>query len=242
MIEKFNKMDNKKKIIIVFIVTIIIIISVILLSNSTNKDYDYDSLKEDSTNDFVYTVDSEKSDGFFVYVPYINLKGSSIENINEEIDSYMEEFINGDMIRSNYEYEINGKVLSLVIKTIDYGSDDIPLIYFKTYNINLSNGELISDEELLSSYNLTIDDVSSSIEKQFKYFYEEIIKQGYQTEEEDYSYEAFLENRDVENYTDDISYSIEKGKLVVYKPFVIYSILGEEEYFKEDSFRFIISK
>ena len=41
---------------------------------------------------------------------------------------------------------------------------------------------------------------------------------------------------------DDVSYYIENGNLVVYKPFVFYSIFGEEEYFKEDDFKFMIVK
>ena len=241
MIEKFNEMDNKKKISIVFIVAVLIIILVIILSNFTNNSINYEKLKEDSNEDFVYTVDSEKNDGFFVYVPYVNLKGASIKSINEDISSYMEEFADIEMIRSNYEYEINGKVLSLVIKTVDYESDDIPLIYFRTYNINLSNSELVSDGDLLNAYNLTIDDVNNTIEKQFKYWYNDLIKEEY-FDEEECSYESFIANREVDNYTDDISFYIEKGKLIVYKPFVIYSIIGEEAYFKEEDFKFVLSK
>ncbi len=241
MIEKFNKMDNNKKIPILIGGTVVIIVLVILLSYFLNKDHDYKNMKEDKNKDYVYTVDSDRKDEFFIYIPKINIKGSTIENINKDIVSYLDDFIYEDMIRSNYEYEINGKVLSLVIKTVDYGNDDIPLVYFKTYNINLSNMQLLSDEELLSAYEVTLDDVSKSIEKKFKYWYKDLLKEEY-FDEEDCDYECFLGNRDVENYTDDISYYIEKGNLVVYKPFVFYSIIGEEKYFKEEDFKFVISK
>jgi len=239
MIEKFMKMDNSKKIPIVICIAIVFIVAIILYVFNRNGNSDYEKLKEDSKQDFVYTINSKEKNNFFVYVPYINIKG--IKSINDDIDSYMLSFINEDMVRSAYEYEINGKVLSLVIKTVNYDVDDVPEVYFKTYNLNLDTLELINDGDLLVNYELTIDDVSNSIEKQFKYWYKDILKEKY-FDEEECDYECFLENRDVDDYSDNVSYYIEKGKLVVFKPFVFYSIMGEEKYFKEEDFKFIISK
>ena len=239
MIEKFNKLDDSKKktiIIISIIGLILLIVLLTVLKNGTDK---YKNIKEDNKRDFVYTVESKEEDKYFSYVPYVNIRGS--KSINDDINSYVSDFTNKEMIRLSYNYEINGKVLSLVIKTVDYGSDDIPLVYFKTYNINLETRELISDEELLENYNFNYDDVSNSIEKQFEFWYTDLLNEEY-FDEEECDYDCFLENRDVENYADDVCFYIEKGNLIVYKPFVMYSIIGEESYFKEEDFKFVISK
>jgi hypothetical protein len=94
---------------------------------------------------------------------------------------------------------------------------------------------------MLRLYNVTYDDVYKVIEKKFKYWYKDLIKKEY-FDEEDCTYDDFLGNRDVEDYMDNVSYYIEEGKLVAYKPFVFYSIIGEESYFKEKDFKFVISK
>ena len=42
-------------------------------------------------------------------------------------------------------------------------------------------------------------------------------------------------------YMENINYFINNGKLYVYKPFQVYSIFGEEEYFKDTDFEFLIA-
>ena len=239
MIKKFNKLDNNKKIPIVIVFSTILITLLIVFTFFGNKGYNYDSLKEDKDKDFVYTINSIKEDVFFINIPYINISGSSIKSINEEIDSYINEFTNKKMINSSYEYRINGKVLSLVIKTVDYYSEDTPVVYFKTYNINLDTLGLVSNEELLNAYEISSSDVNNTIEKQFEYWYKDEIKKGF-LEKNECDYECFLEYRGGEDYMDNISYYIDNGKLVVFKPFEVYSIFGEEDYFSEQDFKFTI--
>lgn len=238
MIEKFKGLDDNKKIPIVIGINLVLIILIIvyacLRSNSS-----YKTIMEDDKKTIVYTSISKKNDDFFINVPYVNIK--DLNSVNEDIDLYVSDFTDNEMVRLTYEYEINGKVLSLVIKAIDYDTDDVPDVHFKTYNINLDTKTLLSDDDMLSLYNVTYDDVYKVIEKKFKYWYKDLIKKEY-FDEEECDYESFLENRDVEDYMDNISYYIEEGKLVAYKPFVFYSIIGEESYFKEKDFKFVISK
>lgn len=239
MIEKFNKLDNSKKIPIIIITAIILITIIILVSSISNNKSKYNIVKEDINKELVYTIKSTKNGRFYVNVPYINIKNETIKSINEEIDSYIGDFINEDKVILSYEYDVNGKVLSLVIKVIDYDTDDLPIVYFKTFNINLETKGLVSDEELLNAYEVDSDEVNSTIEKQFTKWYKELIKEKYINEEE-CDYDCFLEYREVDEYMEDIAYYIDKGKLIVFKPFNIYSIYGEEEYFDEDDFKIII--
>lgn len=52
-----------------------------------------------------------------------------------------------------YEYDINGIILSLVIKVINNETTYAPEPYFRSYNINLETQEVISDQTLLEYFN-----------------------------------------------------------------------------------------
>ena len=241
MLEKFNRMDNSKKVPMVIGIALLLIVFIIVFSYFRNSGLDYSDIKEYSDKAFVYTINSEKNGSFFVNVPYVNIVGSFGKEINEDIDSYVADFMENDKIRLSYEYNINGKIVSLVIKTVDYNTKNVPKVYFKTYNIDIENQVLLSEDDLLSIYNITTDDVYSIIENQFLKWYEEVKKEGYVNEDE-CDYECFLGYRDVEDYLDDISYYIDRGRLAVYKPFVFNSIFGEENFFKESDFKFILTE
>lgn len=241
MIDKFNKMDNSKKVPIFISIAVILIILVIVFSQFFNNTSSYSDLKEDKNKGFVYTLKSEKNSIYFKKIPYLNINNSFGKEINNDINSFVSDFIDNDKVILSYEYDINGKVLSIVLKCVDYDVKNVPKVYFKTYNINLETSKLLSDEELLSIYNVTSLDVESIIEKKFEYWYKDLVKEGY-IDEEECDYDCFLNYREVDDYLDDVVYYIEKGNLVLYKPFVFYSIFGEENYFKEEDFKFIISE
>lgn len=241
MIEKFNRMDNSKKIPIVISISIGLIIFIILFSYFKNNSSNFNDLREDNAKPFVYTSSTKKTGVYRIEKPYVNIGDSFGKSINEDIESYVSDYTENDKVILSYEYNINGKVLSLVIKTVNYDVKNVPEVYFKTYNINLEEERLLGDEELLSIYNLTSADVETTIEKKFNKWYKDVIKKGYINEEE-CDYECFLNYREVDDYLDDVVYYIEQGKLVAYKPFVFYSIFGEEKYFKESDFMFILSK
>lgn len=241
MIDKFNKMDNSKKVPIFISIAVILIILVIVFSQFFNNTSSYSDLKEDKNKGFVYTLKSEKNSIYFKNIPYLNINNSFGKEINNDINSFVSDFIDNDKVMLSYEYDINGKVLSIVLKCVDYDVKNVPKVYFKTYNINLETSKLLSDEELLSVYNITSLDVESIIEKKFEYWYKDLLKEGY-IDEEECDYDCFLNYREVDDYLDDVVYYIEKGNLVLYKPFVFYSIFGEENYFKEEDFKFIISE
>ena len=239
MIEKFNKLDNSKKIPIIISVGIILIVLVIVLSLGL-KGTNTSLVKENSKKAFVYTIDSKKNGDYFIDVPYVNIKGTSIKSINEDINSYVENFIDKDMVRLSYEFEINGKVLSLVIMAADYDTEDVPSIYFKTYNISLDTRDLLNDEDLLSAYDFSYDDVNASIEKKFEAWYEELKEEYF--DEDECDYDCFLKYRDIGSYINDVNYYVKDGNLIAYKPFVFYSIFGEDYYFKDTDYKFEINK
>ena len=241
MLNKFNRLDNDKKIPIVIGVAVALIVFIVVFSSYKPTGFDYNSLKEDNTKGFVYTINSRREDLFRVEVPYVNLGNALGKSVNEDIDSYVEDFIDKEKLTLSYDYNINGKVLSLVIKTINYDAKSIPEIYFKTYNINLEDMVLLGDEDLLGIYGMNSEKAEAVIESKFEYWYKDVQEKGYINEEE-CDYECFLKYRDVDGYLDNAVYYIDKGKLIAFKPFVFYSVFGEENYFKEKDFEFILSE
>ena len=81
--------------------------------------------------------------------------------------------------------------------------------------------------------------VSEIIENTFKEYYDDLVKKGYY-EPTECNYDCFLGYRDITNYLDNVQYYVKNGDLIAYRPFVFYSIFGDEEYFKTKHFEFLL--
>ncbi len=229
-----NKNHDKQKLIILIILCILLIIGIIVYKIYINYSKDFNYLKEDKNDYLVYTRYNQNQKT----VPYINIKSNDIKDLNEEIVEYCNQYVNIDSLLINYEYNINGNYLSVVIKVIDQ-SKEIPSIGFKTYNINIKNRKVVTDEELLNYFKVDKDQVYKSIENKFKEMYKEEVDKGY-IMENICNYDCYLRFHDIDDYTSNISYLIKNGKLTVYKPFNYSSIFGEEDFFTEESFQITI--
>ena len=83
--------------------------------------------------------------------------------------------------------------------------------------------------------------VEKIIENKLKYYYADEVKTGYITKAE-CNYNCFLKLRHIDNYLDGVCFYIKSGSLIAYRPFIIHSILGEEKYYKNETFEFPITK
>ena len=93
---------------------------------------------------------------------------------------------------------------------------------------------------MLNKYNVKENQINIYLEAKFKEIYTDIIKNGYYTSKE-CDYNCFLNNRRISNnYLDGIAYYIENGSLIGYKYFNFESEYGEEDYFTENDYRFVI--
>ena len=236
-----KKISKDTKFIFLVSISVFLIIFIIFYATQNGKSDNYNDIKEDKNNYLVYTKYEKKGKIYSVYVPYVNIDSDIAKAVNEDIDLFVSEFINNKKSMVSYEYNINGIVLSLVIKIVDYDTNYAAQPYFRTYNINLNTLELLSDEALLSYFNITEDDVEIAIENKFHDYYNKIVEEKYYVEDE-CSYNCFLKYREVSNYLDRVVYYIDKGNLYVYKPFVFNSIFGEEDFFKEKHFKILIVK
>ena len=157
-----------------------------------------------------------------------------------EILDFADSFLTDEDNLIIYDYQVNGKILSLLLKMFDYRSEyDYPVVSFHTYNFDLDEGFLLTDQEVLDLFSTTTEDVSKTIEEKFHEFYDDEVALGYLVPQQ-CDYQCFLNWRGVDNYMDNVYYYVKNGKLVVYKAFTIYSVFGEEEYFTDSSYEFNI--
>ena len=106
---------------------------------------------------------------------------------------------------------------------------------FKTYNFSLSTNRLVSDEELLKKFNKTNSSVATTLERQMKKYYQGELDKYY-LDKDECDYNCFLERRNINSYDEDNYLYVENNKLKFFHSFMIFSNIGEEEFYKNEKF------
>ena len=223
----------------IYLIAVVLIIMILVMAYYRYTRTNYNYLKQDKSEYLVYTLYDNEASTYRIQVPYINVKHENIKDANSKIQQLGNKYSNLKKSIFNYEYSLNGTILSILVKASSYNSV-IPEIEFLAYNINLSTGEIITDDVLLSYYSVNDQIVGKKIENQLKKYYSEVVKQGYMSSRE-CDFKCFLAVRNIDNYLDNVEYYIDDGILYAYKPFLTTSIYGEENYFKEEHFKFQIT-
>lgn len=225
----------------------VILLAIFLIGYYLYKNYysNYNYIKEDSSQYLVYTLDtSTNNQNMHNEVPYINIDSEDARLVNQTIQQYAESFLKNKNNLMVYDSQLNGEVLSILLRMSDYSSGySFPDVSFHTYNFDLNDQTLMTDEELLSLFDVTEDEVKQKIESQFQKYYQQEVKKGFFASQE-CNYDCFLNWRGIQNYNymDSVYYYVENGRLVAYRPFTIYSVYGEEEFFDDESYAFSITK
>ena len=235
---KKKKQYNKT---LIICISTILIISIIIYSFINYNNKDFRNIKQEKTKYLVYTKETKQSGNYTQNIPYINIKGKKIEIINNNIINYLNVFKNNNT-SIDYEYSINGIVLSIILKVEDHSIEVATTPYFRSYNINLNTNELISNKALLNELNIKEEDVKNRIDETLKYYYLDISKKEY-FDIRECNYECFLINREIDknDLLKDSEYFVRNGKLVVFKPYIFASFYGEEDYFNSENYEFIIN-
>ena len=134
-----KKMSKDTKFILMVSISVFIVICMIFFIIQNRKNDNYNNIKEDKNNYLVYTKYEKKYKIYSMYVPYVNIDSEVAKSVNEDIDLFVSEFVSSKRAMISYDYDINGIILSLVVKIV---SDEIsysPEISFRTYNFNLCN-------------------------------------------------------------------------------------------------------
>lgn len=236
----FRSFGWKKVLVWVGVVLLVFLLIGYYLYKNYYSNYNY--IKQDTSQYLVYTIDtSVNHQGMHNEIPYINIDSEDANKVNQTIQNYANSFLENDNNLMVYDSQVNGEVLSLLLRMSDYSAGySFPDVEFYTYNFNLNTQSLMSNEQILDLFDVTEEDVEKKIETQFHDFYEEEVYKGYLVEQE-CDYECFLGWRGVEEYMDYVYYYIENGKLIAYRPFTIYSVYGEENFFTEDDYAFYIA-
>lgn len=236
---KIRRASSDTKKILVVCLTVFIIIFLIAYVFLRKGNDNYNEIKENKSDYLIYTKYEKTNTNYPKHIPYVNIKGEVIKQVNEDIDLFADDFKNTDRCILLYEYDISGIILSIVLKAVNYNVEYAPEVYFRSYNINLNTLEVISDAALLDFFNTNTANTESMIENKFRSYYQDIVSEEYYQADE-CTYECFLNYRNVQNYMDNISYYVKDGNLIAYKPFVFYSIYGEEDYFEDEDFEFLL--
>ena len=228
-----NESKNAMYLRIGMVVSAILIFALIIygLSKITKTDT-YDNIKENRYENLVYTANYSTEDQ---KIPYINIKDFSKVNMN--IQDITNKYRGKSNATINYKYNTSGIILSVIISIL-HDTDDVPILEFVSYNINLKTKGIILDKQLLNYYNLSMEDVNKKIQAKFQQHYIKEVKEGYIVKQE-CNFACYLDLRG--NY-DKYAYYVEKGNLYAYVPFDAYTIYGEEEYFKDKDFKMYLAE
>lgn len=235
-----KKEINLKQLLPIFL-AIIAIIGIILFYIYNQKRENYGDIKIYQNEPIVMTRYNNNNSKYPVVVPFININTDTVESLNTEILNYAQEYAKKKTNAVTYEYEISGDVLSILVKAINNNTGGAPKAEYRAYNFNLETLERINDDELLELFGVDYKTVEKIIENKFKYYYADEVKTGYITKEE-CDYNCFLKLRHIDNYLDEACFYVKSGSLIAYRTFIIHSILGEENYYKDETFAFQITK
>lgn len=119
--------------------------------------------KLDESKEIVYSSYSNFSSEYSYSIPYINIDSDDANKINREIEEYYKPLIEEEleheaegrsvtMISIKYNAYINDNVLSLVIS---HEFDVVGCIYYKVYNLDIYNGNIITNSDLVKAKNMT---------------------------------------------------------------------------------------
>ena len=218
---------NKNEIIIFSIVTLLSILFIIGYGLYHNKSNEYKKIKINQSKQLVYTKTKYEVENYNQYIPYLNIQGETGTIVNNEIQEYIKQY-NKDNIGITYEYNVNGKVLSLVIKIEDHSYvESATLLHFKTFNIKLDTKELLSNDQILKYFNLNYYDIQNMLSEKIKNYYNELVNNNI-INRNDCNYECFLNNRNLLNNINDIEYYIRQGNLIIFKPYTFIPFSKED--------------
>jgi hypothetical protein len=162
-------------------------------NNEQENTQDSTTIKLDDTKDYVYdatyqletTVDEyELSDGTKINksditVPYININSNDAVNANKELNnlysSLIDSFNKNSTDKTSYEIvnylsSITDNVLSVAVEVKSYSM--VPTYDYYTYNFDLTTGNSLDYETLLSNFSYTTDDVDNYVSETLKNYLE----------------------------------------------------------------------
>lgn len=224
-----------RRYIIIGIAIIGVLIFIISLVRIINKDKVKSSnfIKQSAS----YTIPGTKISS---YLPTVTIDGADTSSVNSEIKADYDEVVASGDSSFNYQYSVNNNYFSLVTITLLLDADSgYTYPVFKTYNFSLSTNRLVDDSELLTAFNKNEDDVSTTLESKFKEYYQGELD-NYYLDKNECDYSCFLSRRKVDSYDEENYLYVENNTLKFFHGFMIFSNIGEEEFYKDENFLYTV--
>lgn len=243
---KKTRMDYSLILMVFFI--LMAIVCLVLYFVMVNQSSDHMVQKLDTSKAYIYTVkktenkNSESEEAVYDKVPSINLKGKKYQQLNNKIlNQYSSLVKSNNYIYYGYQFDQSKNILSLLV-TYTYYPDQVvyPITNFDTYHIDLKSGKILTDQELLEMYHVSEKQIQVYLESKFKKYYSDLVHGGYYTKKQ-CNYDCFLKNRGIsKDYLEATSLYVDDGKLTLFKYYYKDSVYHEIEFFKDDSYQFLI--
>ncbi len=224
-----------RRYIIIGMAVIGVLIFIISLVRIINKDKVKSSnfIKQSAS----YTIPGTKISS---YLPTVTIDGADTSSVNSEIKADYDEVVASGDSSFNYQYSVNNNYFSLVTITLLLDADSgYTYPVFKTYNFSLSTNRLVDDSELLAAFNKNEDDVSTTLESKFKEYYQGELD-NYYLDKNECDYSCFLSRRKVDSYDEENYLYVENNTLKFFHGFMIFSNIGEEEFYKDENFLYTV--
>ena len=145
-------------------------------NNIENTGGDYNSKKEDSTNELVYTKHEKKetkanSYDLEIHIPHINIKNEIVDKYNKEIEEVFFNMANKVLKSENrniiytveYVANVQDGILSVMIHSNFKEGTNAQRVIIKTYNYDLRNNREVTLEEMLKFERLEKQEVQKQI-------------------------------------------------------------------------------
>ena len=233
---KHNRFDLFLFIFFVFVMTSLFLYSLVF---SSSREKDYSALKLDTTKDFIFTISTDDT----IKIPQLNVRGESARSLNQEILTDYKRYQKKAGVSYSVESYESSPFLSVVLEVVytEIGNTLYETTKYYTYNYDLQSEERLSDDALLKQFNVSMKDIDKFLENKYLNYYYELIEKG-KLDASSCNYKCFLSSKEIENYTDDMSFSVENGSLILYRPFAITPINYDYKNFSSLDFRFVVVK
>ena len=172
------------------------------------------------------------------YMPQILFDSSDAEKVNNEIKEAYNNVVKEGSSQFTYQYSVSDHYFSLVtiLNRVD-SETGFPYPSFTTYNFDLDTKSLVNDDVLYGFFGKTENDFALSFENTMKDYYQKELEELYLNKDE-CDYNCFLDRRNISDYHDDIHLFVDNNDLKFYRSFMVYSDIGEEEFYKDEDFLF----
>lgn len=223
-------LSNKKKAIIIIII-LVILITLMLWPKEDNKSKVY------TNSNYVITYDKTKIEGTTSKMPYINLKGDDVNDVNSLL---MQKYYECEELNDRYmDYEVytNDKILSLITK-IYMLEDDFIASEINFYNFDIETGVSLTNDNLKELYEINDTFIEEKLNTLIKDYYDYEVSKGYVDKETcDFTcYNPLF----YEDYLDNLEYYVKDNNLYTYYYFNIGSDFAYDSDNPFDIFRFKI--